>query len=94
MLKQSVALGLCAACKHSPGCVYEVNSGRMIRECGQFEMGVRAPVDPGTRAEFRPLADNGNHFGKFPGLCSNCDHRDTCVYPKPEGGVWHCDEYA
>lgn len=27
------------------------------------------------------------------GLCMNCDHRSTCTYPVPEGGVWHCGEY-
>ena len=27
------------------------------------------------------------------GLCMNCDHRFTCSYPVPEGGVWQCEEY-
>jgi hypothetical protein len=27
------------------------------------------------------------------GLCPTCDFRSTCMYPKPEGGVWHCEEY-
>jgi hypothetical protein len=27
------------------------------------------------------------------GLCMNCAYRETCLYPKPEGGVWHCEEY-
>jgi hypothetical protein len=26
-------------------------------------------------------------------LCSNCEDRHTCIYPKPAGGVWHCEEY-
>jgi hypothetical protein len=26
-------------------------------------------------------------------LCSNCEDRHVCIYPKPVGGVWHCDEY-
>ncbi|MHC4942009.1 MAG: hypothetical protein ACYTG7_03225 [Planctomycetota bacterium] len=29
----------------------------------------------------------------FKGLCMNCAHREICLYPKPEGGVWHCEEY-
>lgn len=28
------------------------------------------------------------------GLCVNCVHRLMCPYPLPEGGVWHCEEYA
>jgi hypothetical protein len=31
--------------------------------------------------------------GRFKGLCVNCKYRETCLYPKPEGGVWHCEEY-
>ncbi len=27
------------------------------------------------------------------GLCSNCENSGSCNYPKPEGGVWHCEEY-
>jgi len=29
----------------------------------------------------------------FIGLCSDCEGRQTCAFPKPEGGVWHCEEY-
>jgi len=27
------------------------------------------------------------------GLCRNCARLSTCTYPRPEGGVWHCNEY-
>ncbi len=27
------------------------------------------------------------------GLCMNCDERETCMLPRPESGVWHCEEY-
>jgi hypothetical protein len=27
------------------------------------------------------------------GLCVNCAYRDTCLLPRAEGGVWHCEEY-
>jgi hypothetical protein len=29
----------------------------------------------------------------IPGLCRNCARLSDCTYPKPAGGVWHCDEY-
>jgi len=50
-----------------------------------------------TRKE-RPQATEsyvteGKDSTKFIGLCSDCDNRQTCVFPKPEGGVWHCEEY-
>jgi hypothetical protein len=30
---------------------------------------------------------------KFKGLCSSCEDRHVCIYPKPAGGVWRCEEY-
>ena len=27
------------------------------------------------------------------GLCINCANRNSCQFVKPEGGVWHCEEY-
>jgi hypothetical protein len=31
--------------------------------------------------------------GKSRGLCSICEDREVCTFLKPEGGVWHCEEY-
>jgi len=31
---------------------------------------------------------------EFKGLCVNCANRHTCLFPKCEGGVWHCEEYV
>ncbi len=31
---------------------------------------------------------------EFKGLCVNCANRHTCLLPKNEGGVWHCEEYV
>jgi len=30
---------------------------------------------------------------KYKGLCKNCRKRDSCRLPKPEGGVWRCEDY-
>ena len=27
------------------------------------------------------------------GLCRNCKKEKTCKLPKPEGGVWRCEDY-
>lgn len=27
------------------------------------------------------------------GLCANCARDETCEFPRPEGGVWHCADY-
>jgi hypothetical protein len=32
-------------------------------------------------------------YNKYTGLCSTCENSETCTFQKPEGGVWHCEEY-
>jgi hypothetical protein len=50
------------------------------------------PEDPIPAAgDLRGDPPNGDEALK--GLCAHCDKRETCTLPKPEGGVWHCDEY-
>jgi len=29
----------------------------------------------------------------YKGLCRNCKKQKTCKLPKPEGGVWRCEDY-
>jgi len=92
MSKPSVAGGLCLTCKFDPDCIYEAQSDRAILQCEQFEMGFRRftpPAPPIRSAALRPRESSA-----YPGLCSNCENRETCIYPKPEGGVWRCEEYA
>lgn len=43
----------------------------------------------------RPGTERGaRDAGDCKGLCVNCANRQTCLFPKPEGGVWHCEEYV
>jgi hypothetical protein len=86
--------GLCATCKHDPGCIYEANSNGMVLQCEQFEMDF--PEEPA-----RPVVGYRSALPKeemdtngYVGLCASCDNRKTCIYLKPEGGVWRCEEYA
>lgn len=97
MLKPSGAGGVCLACKFDPDCIFEAASDRVALQCEQFELGLLE--SPGQAPTI-----HGNPFGRNPscekdwsahsGLCANCDNRKTCIYPKPEGGVWRCEEYA
>jgi hypothetical protein len=45
------------------------------------------------KAESRELPASLDCAGVPRGLCINCDVRNTCTFPKPEGGVWFCEEY-
>lgn len=29
----------------------------------------------------------------FAGLCVDCVDRETCLYARASGGIWHCEEY-
>jgi hypothetical protein len=35
----------------------------------------------------------GIDSGQYKGLCRNCKRLKTCTLPKPQGGVWRCEEY-
>ena len=80
--------GLCANCKHVFHCDYLKGGDRHVSQCEEYEcgprdrrQGVAAPAAPATAP------------AKVLGLWSNCEERDVCVDPKPEGGVWRCAEY-
>ena len=92
MSKPSVAGGLCLTCKFDPDCIYEARSDRAILQCEQFEMGFQQ--SPAPAAPILSAAPRARESSAYPGLCSNCENRETCIYPKPEGGVWRCEEYA
>jgi hypothetical protein len=52
---------------------------------------------PGTSAAVArsrgPAKESAPPAAVAKGLCANCENRDTCLMPHPEGGVWHCEEY-
>ena len=97
MSKPSVAGDVCLACKFDPDCIYEAASGRVNLQCEQFEMGfLESPARAPSIHErpFRSAVHPNGESSAYPGLCSNCDNRETCIYPKPEGGIWRCEEYV
>ena len=97
MSKPSVAGGVCLACKFDPDCIYEAAYSRVALECGQFEMAFLEPPTPTPSIhenQFRNIPRQGKESNGYRCLCSNCDNRETCIHPKPEGGVWRCEEYV
>ena len=97
MLKPSGAGGVCLACKFDPDCIFEAASDRVALQCEQFELGVREspgqpPTIPGSSSRRNAFYEEDQDA--YPGLCSNCQNWKTCIYPKPEGGIWRCEEYA
>lgn len=90
---------LCCTCIHAPTCSYRQRSEEPVFFCEEFEVETGEAAAPATvddRQSARTVA--AQHVQKpasdYLGLCSNCEHRDTCRLPRPEGGVWHCEEYS
>lgn len=85
--------GLCTSCSNASDCTFPRSMTGPVIECDEFE-GIVA-VAPATRpADPEPT----NRFAVanrewYPGLCLTCEKREGCTFPKPEGGVFSCDEF-
>jgi hypothetical protein len=96
MLMVRTRHGVCSACIHELVCAHPRDLERPPLQCAEFEIGYR-PSDKLEVAGPDGAADaplnSPARPGSLKGLCVNCDERETCSYPKPEGGVWRCEEY-
>lgn len=83
---------LCVTCNNAPECTSRKNIVRPVYFCENFDDYV---PQKHTGVETKPTPEKvvEEKIHEFKGLCVNCNHRDTCAFPKPEGGVWHCEEY-
>jgi hypothetical protein len=93
-----VGAGLCRTCVKAPECTFPRDPRRPVRSCDEFEGadGPRSERVPRIVAPsifpVRGACEGGT--AELKGLCVQCARRHTCAYPKPAGGVWHCDELA
>jgi len=88
-------ISLCSNCKNAPTCTFPKDPNRPSFYCEEFEIEDVHPSVKTIRKDVSlatPSVD-AEDSGKFIGLCSNCDNRRTCGFPRLEGGVWHCEEY-
>jgi hypothetical protein len=88
--------GLCLTCQNAPGCTFPRDRARPIWQCEEFT-GDGKPserVSPeGVVPPRTGMVEAEREGGAWMGLCKNCANRQDCRYPKPEGGVWRCEEY-
>ena len=84
---------LCVTCNYGPECTSRKNIVRPVYFCENFDDYTKPEQ---AEVEVRPTPGKAvdEKSQEFKGLCLNCDHRDTCAFPKPESGVWHCEEYV
>jgi hypothetical protein len=88
MPEQETYLGLCEMCTNATGCTFPRDRNKPVTACEEFS-GVRPP-----KVKFRPPVVRRTNPSPYRGLCAYCTRVADCTYPKPDGGVWHCDEYA
>lgn len=85
--------GICTTCNNARTCVHlKGNTGFAIWDCENFDDFVPPTANPRVLHEAGVRTEES--YSAYLGLCMNCAVRETCVYSKPEGGVWHCEEYA
>ena len=92
-------MGLCSYCKSAPICTFTRDPNRPVCECDEFGGFTYTPVGVPNRKDIslkhfpkKPIGSE-DPFSLHKGLCSQCEGRANCIYPKPEGGVWHCEEF-
>jgi hypothetical protein len=86
--------GLCRTCSRADTCTFPRDPSRPVWSCDEFEGGEDTPSRSVTPAFSSVVQRKAEEVMGLKGLCRQCAHRFTCVYPKPLGGVWHCDELA
>ena len=87
---------LCSNCKNDSDCTFKKNRRKPSFYCEEFEvdMGFSTKIAGKEKPLSITSVDAEDVDSKnFTGLCSNCDNRKNCSFPKPEGGIWHCEEY-
>ncbi len=83
--------GLCRTCAHRDNCSLSGRDGIGISECAEYEPASVTPVPSGGGA---PTEEQVADAAPVLGLCMDCAGREGCTFNKPEGGVWHCEEYV
>jgi NADH-quinone oxidoreductase subunit E len=83
--------GVCIICRRRDACMLAVEPGHPVWTCAEFEplAASGGPLPPHLAA----LAARGS-AGPAEDLCSSCESRAGCDFPRPEGGVWHCEGYS
>jgi hypothetical protein len=98
MIMNDKAAGLCETCINVSTCSLKSIS-RAIIFCEEFDNFI-PPMDHGSERLFtrarvgskEKTVSAGAEICR--GLCMNCERRSQCALSKPEGGVWHCEEYV
>lgn len=78
---------LCDSCAKGSRCSGRPDNGIPIHFCNDFIMKDLTEESPHNQNYERPNETT------YLGLCENCENKKHCQLPRPQGGVWHCEEY-
>ncbi|MCP4632936.1 MAG: hypothetical protein GY855_08410 [candidate division Zixibacteria bacterium] len=84
--------GLCTTCNYASECLNALNSTEPVLFCEEFDDYVEPAVKEKPKVNASPAPVTAEPCD-LKGLCVNCEERHVCKFPKPEEGVWHCEEY-
>lgn len=96
MNKNERLTGICLTCGNEIHCTFPVSRPSGVIECDEFhpEYGVSdrrsSAVSVAGGSHLKPASSDST---LVKGLCVNCERLASCTFPKPAGGVWHCEEY-
>ncbi len=90
---------ICTTCNNAKICLSHGNKIRPVWFCEQFDDFVPINKDktleansPILKSDIKSIKSAKNSK-EFKGLCVNCECRFECKLGKPNGGIWHCEEY-
>jgi len=81
--------GICALCVHADYCTFPGSINKSITYCDEWEGYETKPRYSKAKKVIKPYKKEE----KYQGLCRYCAQRESCTYPKNDGGVWVCDDY-
>lgn len=84
---------LCCICTYKAECMYCGTPAQPKLCCELFDVDVKSLVPHESQSEGTDSDGDGVRDVKG-GLCCNCENREHCAIRKPEGTVWHCEEYC
>jgi hypothetical protein len=91
---------LCMTCNSIAICTTRKNKQQPTWFCEEFDDYVTVSEQELPATAFQPVQPParvrtiGNTSIQAKGLCENCESFAVCQYVKPDGGVWHCEEYC
>lgn len=82
--------GLCSICIYFANCTTRQSFKGKILQCEEFDDYMPQQI---VKEEKKGGGESPVQYAPLKGLCMNCDYADSCTIPKPESGIWYCNEY-